>query len=120
MQRKQADFGRLFGVFVRNAGRGVNLCPFDARVVAPPGYALLRDWARACGRSPSTARIHLAKGHIPEAIKIFRVYTAVPVGIPWPAKATGRPRKPQPQDGAPGQQPGAGESLGALPATEAA
>ncbi len=92
-------------------------CPFDARVVAPPGYQLLSDWAKACGRSPSTARVHLAKGHIPQAIRLFRFYLAVPEGLPWPAKATGRPRNPIPQDVAPGQQPGAGESPGRLPAT---
>lgn len=95
-------------------------CPFDARVVAPPGYQLLADWAKACGRSPSTARVHLAKGDIPQAIKLFDFYTAVPEGLPWPAKANGRPRNPQPQGGAPGSTQGASESLGAPPAREAA
>ncbi len=64
-------------------------------VFPPTGYTMLPDWARALGRNPNTARVHLQKGHLPEAVRVGRTrrYTAVPQGLPWPAKASGRPRK---------------------------
>lgn len=64
-------------------------------IFLPPGYLLLPDWARTLGRSTITARVHLRKGHLPEAIRVGRTqrFNAVPEGLPWPAKANGRPRK---------------------------
>ena len=64
-------------------------------VFPPAGYTMFPDWARALGRSVFTARSHLRLGHIPEAVRVgpSRRYVAVPEGLPWPAKACGRPRK---------------------------
>jgi hypothetical protein len=64
-------------------------------ILLPPGYLLLADWARTLGRSTITARVHLRLGHLPEAIRVGRTrhFNAVPEGLPWPAKANGRPRK---------------------------
>lgn len=64
-------------------------------VFPPAGYVMLPDWARACGHSPNTARVHLRKGHLPEVVRVGRTrrYNAVPESLPWPAKANGRPRK---------------------------
>lgn len=86
--------------------------------IPPLGYELLTAWARKQGRSHTVAHIRLKQGRIPEAIEIGPTggHWAVPEGLPWPAKATGRPRKHHPQGGAPGSSQGAGESLGALPA----
>lgn len=108
--------------FIVPAGAAWPLSRRAAPATPPPGYQLLPDWAAARDRNYHTARTHLRLGHIPEAIPVGRTghYVAVPEGLPWPAKPTGRPRNPQPQGGAPGSTQGAGESLGAPPAREAA
>lgn len=86
--------------------------------IPPPGYMLLREWAQAQNRSYDTARTHMRLGHIPEAIYFGPAshQRAVPVGLPWPALAVGRPRNPIPQGGASSCSLGAGESCGGRPA----
>lgn len=97
--------GRVPGAipFLLRTGRQSFIVPADApwpaplpsiHAAPPDGYTFLPNWAKACGRSSTSARRYLAQGRIPEAIRfgVTGHYVAVPEDLPWPAMPAGRPR----------------------------
>lgn len=46
-------------------------------------YMALTDWARRQGHTDAAARVLIARGKLPEAVKIGRNWL-IPIGTPWP------------------------------------